>query len=109
MSINVNSPQPNVMVANFNASIANPLEPPGFTPTISWGLAVQVSQTDPNAPTYQIAGAVTCYPAFEVYIGPQAIFQYTPPQNSVGYVAGCLTGTYAPVQVSGSGSISPGY
>lgn len=106
MSINVTNPQSNVMTANFNAAIGNPLEPPGFTPTIAWGLAVQVSQTNPNAPTYAIAGAVTCYPGFEVYIGSQLIFGYIPPNNSVVYLAACLTGINAPVQVSGSGNIS---
>ncbi|HLI83862.1 MAG TPA: hypothetical protein VKV17_08085 [Bryobacteraceae bacterium] len=90
MSVNVTQPQSNVMTANFNASIGNPLEPPGFTPTITWGAAVQVSQTNPNAPTYAVSGAATCYPAFEVYIDGQLIYGYTPPSNSVGYLAACL-------------------
>jgi hypothetical protein len=92
------------MGVEFSGSIADPLTPEGFTPSVDWDVWILVNNSNPSAPTYTMTGWGDCFPAWEAYIGGQQIFGYTPPAYDITTIAMCLLG-YNQIDFSANGPI----
>jgi hypothetical protein len=86
----------------FNGQAQNPLEP--LSPSIKWGLTVTIDESNPSAPTAQVSGTHTCYPAHNVKVNGTVVYDSQrdynmPASNAGGYIAECLSGITSPVTV----------
>jgi hypothetical protein len=89
---------------NFVGSAKDPLEPQTLSPSISWNLTVTINESNPAAPTAQVYGTHTCYPAHNVKVNGTVVYDsqanyHMPAYNNVAYLAGCLSGMISPVVV----------
>jgi hypothetical protein len=88
----------------FTGSAKDPLEPQLVSPAISWNLTVTINESNPAAPTAQVSGSHTCYPAHIIKVNGTVVYDSLrdygmPARNTTQYLAECLTGIFAPVQV----------
>lgn len=93
--------------AHMYGAANNPLVPAPYpSPRIDWDVTVTVSKAVPTSPQYTVQVRHDCYPAHEVYIGKQLIHDWTPPSNSIFYIANCLGGFDQVVSGPKSGPIN---
>jgi hypothetical protein len=73
--------------SHFAGSTCNPLEP---CATIDWDMRTVIDTSNPQAPTAYVNYNHTCYPAHQVKVNGQVVYNYTPPSNDPSYVSSCL-------------------
>jgi hypothetical protein len=81
----------NLGALEFIGSASNPLET--TLAAISWDMITTINYSNPSAPTASVTYNHTCYPAHQVKVGSSntVVYSFTPPSNSLVYIAACLT------------------
>lgn len=74
----------------FIGHAGNPLV--SYAPAIDWNASISLSE--PTTTDLKVGGAIThdCYPAFELSVGQNDVYAFTPPANDTFYIANCLAG-----------------
>jgi hypothetical protein len=66
---------------------------PDLTPSINWNVTYTIdAASNPAIPTWTLEYTHDCFPAYEMYIGAQLLYRFTPTDNSARYIAFCLAG-----------------
>jgi hypothetical protein len=91
----------NTSSVNFQGAAANPLE---LSPPLTWNLTVTINESNPSAPTAQVSGTHTCYPAHTIKVNGTVVYDSfaaygIPESNNLVYLAKCLSGKFPPVPV----------
>src|SRR5437762_3431764 len=58
--------------------IANPLTPQSTTPSVTGDLRLRLDASDPQSVIATLVGQHDCFPAWEVYLNDQPVYQYRP-------------------------------
>lgn len=79
----------NTVEAHIYGDADNPLV---ASPDISWDAEITISQVAPFEPAYSLEIRHDCFPAFEIYIGKQLVYDYKPSSYSLLNISACLGG-----------------
>lgn len=78
MNINPSRPTDAQVQIDLTGDAGNPLVPLSDIGAISWDLTLTVDSTDPFNPQYEITGDYDGFPAYELHIDVQRIFDHDP-------------------------------
>ena len=74
---------------HYSGAASNPLETQ--VASITWDMRTVVDTTNPSAPTAYVNYNHTCYPAHQIKVNGTVVYSYTPSENDLAYITGCLT------------------
>jgi hypothetical protein len=77
-TVTITHPSQGVVVANIEMQVANPLVFGSSLAPIHYQATVTIDRSNPGQPRYTITGTNSEFPAYEIYINSQRIYQFDP-------------------------------
>ena len=74
----VSHPSAGVVVTEFEMNVSNPVAFGSSIAPIQCIVDVTIDRSDPGHPAYSISGTTCEFPAYEIYINNQQVYQYSP-------------------------------
>jgi hypothetical protein len=92
--VSVTYPYATQAQVHFLGYAGNPLELNPFPDPIgdiNWDMNVVIDDSNPSAPTAQVAYSHTCYPAHIVKVNNTTVYEYLPLHDNAPYIVNCLS------------------